>query len=163
MPETIERSLSSPSLNSLPEDDWDRSPPDTKNNAAPTTPQNSIEFPVNEIPGKPARSTHSNNVTVQDMENGKRSLSLSELLRLHSENDSKGNFSAEEAARIADVLGQWINASSSPYEADDDLFVPSGQSMDDLSITSKRPSQDSFGCGRPRGRSECANSTFTPS
>ena len=35
--------------------------------------------------------------------------------------------------------------------------------MDDLSIASKRPSQDDFGCGRPRGRSECANSPSIPS
>ena len=114
MPETLERSLSSPSLNSVPEDDWDRSPPDTKDNAAPTTPQNSIVFPVNETPGKSARSTHSRIASVQDMENGKGSLPLSELLRLHSEKDSKGNFTAEEAARIADVLGQWVGAHSCP-------------------------------------------------
>lgn len=114
MPETLEPSLSSPSLNSVPEDDWDRSLPDTKDNAAPTTPQNSIVFPVNETPGEPARSTQSKNASVQNMESGKRNLSLSELLRLHSEKDSKGNFSAEEAARIADVLGQWVGVHSCP-------------------------------------------------
>ena len=122
MPQTIERSLSSPSLNSLPEDDWDRSPSDTKDIAAPITPQNSIVFPVNETPGKSARPTHNKNAIVQDMENGKRNLSLSELLRLHSEKDSKGNFSAEEAARIADVLGQWVGVHSCPVlKLDPDL------------------------------------------
>jgi hypothetical protein len=109
MPETLERSLSSPSLNSVPEDDWDRSPPDTKDNAT-TTPRNSIVFPVNETTGESSRFTHSKSASVQDVENGKGNLTLSELLRLHSEKDSKGNFSvdSEEAARIADVLGQWV-------------------------------------------------------
>ena len=118
MPETLERSLSSPSLNSVPEDDWDRSLPDAKDNSAPTTPRNSIVFPVNEILDKPSSeasgSTHSENASVQGTENGKGNLSLSELLRLHSEKDSKGNFSAEEAARIADVLGQWVGVQSCP-------------------------------------------------
>ena len=122
MPETIERSLSSPSLNSLPEDDWDRSPSDTKDIAVPTTPQNSIVFPVNKIPSKSATPTYSKNASVQDMENGKGNPSLSELLRLHSEKDSKGNFSAEEAARIADVLGQWVGVHSCPVlKLDPDL------------------------------------------
>lgn len=112
MPDPIERSLSPPSLNSVSEDDWDRSLPDTKDIAAPTTPQNSIVFPVNETPGTPARSTHSKNASVQDMENRKGNRSLSELLRLHSEKNSKGNFSSEEAARIADVLGQWVGIHS---------------------------------------------------
>lgn len=118
MPETLERSLSSPSLNSVPEDDWDRSLPDAKVNPAQITPRNSIVFSVNETSGKPSseasRPTHSENASVQDMENGKGNLSLSELLRLHSEKDSKGNFSAEEAARIADVLGQWVGVHSCP-------------------------------------------------
>ena len=120
MPETIERSLSSPSLNSLPEDDWDTTPSDPKDNVAPTTPQNSIVFPVNETPGKTARS--SKDASAQDIENCKGNLSLSELLRLHSEKDSKGKFSAEEAARIADVLGQWVGVKSCPeLKLDPDL------------------------------------------
>lgn len=111
MPESLDRPPSSSSLNSVPEDDWDSSLPD---NPAPTTPQNSIVFPVNETPDKSSRCTHSKNASVQDMENGKDNLTLSELLRLHSEKDSKGNFSAEEAARIADVLGQWVGVHSCP-------------------------------------------------
>ena len=114
MPETLERSLSFSSLNSVPEDDWDHSLPELKDNAAPTTPRGSIVFPVNETPGKSSRCTHNKNASVRDMENGKGNISLSELLRLHSEKDSKGNFSAEEAARIADVLGQWVGVQSCP-------------------------------------------------
>ncbi|KAF8801075.1 hypothetical protein BYT27DRAFT_7198651 [Phlegmacium glaucopus] len=155
MPESLDRSLSSLSLNSVPEDDWDRSLPDTQENAPATTPRNSVVFPVDDTPGKSSQYNHNENAGVQE---SKGNRTLSELLRLHSEKDSKGNFSPEEAARIADVLGQWINASSSPYEAEDDFFVRSGQSMDDLSIASKRPSAVDFGFGRPRGRSECTNS-----
>jgi len=88
---------------------------------------------------------------------------LSELLRLHSEKGSNGRFSAEEASRIADVLGQWINASSSPYEGEDDFFSRP-QSQDDIKLTSgiaaRRSVQPELG-GRPRGRSESANSTHS--
>lgn len=171
MPETLNRSLSSVSLDSVPEDSWDRSLPDIKGDAATTTLGNSIAFPVNEISGNSLRYTHSKTTSAQVIGNGKGNRTLSDLLSSHSEKNSKGNFSAEEAARIADVLGQWvgvypcsvlkidpdavyINASSSPYEAEDDFFVPSGQSMDDLSIILKRPSQVDCGHGRPRGRSK---------
>ena len=101
MPETLDRSLSSVSLNSIPEDDWDRSLPDIKDN--------SIVFPVNETPGKSSRYSHSKTASVQD---GKGDRNLSELLRFHLEENSKGHFSAEEAARIADVLGQWVGVHS---------------------------------------------------
>jgi hypothetical protein len=87
-------------LNSVPEDDWDHSLPDPKDNAATTSPA-------------PAESS------VQDIEGNP---SLSKLLRLHSEKDSKANFSAEEAARIADVLGQWVGVHSCPVpKLDPDL------------------------------------------
>jgi hypothetical protein len=85
-----------PSLNS--EYDWDRSLPETKDNAPTTTPRS----PVNETCKSP-RYTHSSD--------GKGN-TLSELLRLHAEKDSKGNFSAEEATKIADVLGQWVGVNS---------------------------------------------------
>lgn len=109
----LDRSLSSVSLNSVPEDDWDRSLPDTKDNLATTTPHNSIVFPINETPGKSSRCTHSKTASIKDMENDKGNRPLSELLRLHSVKDSKGNFSPEETARIADVLGQWVGTSMS--------------------------------------------------
>lgn len=54
-------------------------------------------FPVeqtDETPGKAGLSK------------GKRS--LSELLRLHAEKGTDVKFSAEEALRVADVLGQWV-------------------------------------------------------
>ncbi|KAF9652281.1 hypothetical protein BDM02DRAFT_3109266 [Thelephora ganbajun] len=77
---------------------------------------------------------------------------LSELLKLYSEKGTDCQFSQEEATRIADVLGQWINSGSSPYEAEDDFF-----SKDDSTITTKRSSvgtDDNGMLGRPRGSSE---------
>ena len=52
-----------------------------------------------------------------------------------------------------------INASSSPYEGEDDFFARP-QSQDDISIASRRPIpvQMALAAGRPRGRSESANS-----
>ena len=79
-----------------------------------TTPRNSVVFPAEDTPGRTTRYTssgyHSKNGSVDGMGNagkgGKRT--LSELLRLHSEKNTNGMFSAEEASRIADVLGQWV-------------------------------------------------------
>ncbi|KAJ4485441.1 hypothetical protein J3R30DRAFT_3696796 [Lentinula aciculospora] len=83
-----------------------------------------------------------------------RKRSLSELLRLHSEKGTECRFSPEEAARVAEVLGQWINASSSPYEDEDDFFTKGSQ--DDISLPKRSPS--ALSDSRPRGQSESANS-----
>ncbi|KAF9475720.1 hypothetical protein BDN70DRAFT_923795 [Pholiota conissans] len=86
---------------------------------------------------------------------GKRTRrTLSALLRLHSERGADGGagrFTEAEAARIADVLGQWINSSSSPYESAADDFAFAG-SQDDLALgpNIKKPTPQT----RPRGRSE---------
>ncbi|KDR68463.1 hypothetical protein GALMADRAFT_257197 [Galerina marginata CBS 339.88] len=173
MPESLDRSLSSLSLSSVdsqPEDDWDRSlvdvAPSSPTHVEPEqqqpchTPRNSIVFPAEDTPGRSTRytSAHGKSGSVDGMGKGEGKRTLSELLRLHSEKGCGGKFSAEEASRIADVLGQWINASSSPYEGEDDFFTP-GQSQDDISIASKRPIQIHITmAGRPRGRSESANS-----
>ena len=39
---------------------------------------------------------------------------LSQLLKLHAENGAQGNFSAEEASRVAEVLGQWVSRTVFP-------------------------------------------------
>ncbi|TFK32807.1 hypothetical protein BDQ12DRAFT_638338 [Crucibulum laeve] len=156
--ETLDFSLSTLSFNSTDSqsEDWDRSinmsQPESPmehnfTEFATTTPRNSVIFPAedNATPAKPACGT-----CIGEQVKGKRS--LSELLKLHAEKGTSCQFSAEEASRVADVLGQWINASSSPYEGEDDFFA---RSQDDLSILSKRlPTVD----GRPRGQSESANS-----
>ncbi|KAG5635513.1 hypothetical protein H0H81_010976 [Sphagnurus paluster] len=115
-----------------------------------TTPRNSVLFPVDSstTPGR----TRADTMESLRGNGGKRS--LSELLKLHAEKGTDVKFSAEEASRVADVLGQWINAASSPYEGEDDFFA---RSHDDLSIPSKK-SPSSTSEGRPRGQSESANS-----
>ncbi|KAJ6617564.1 hypothetical protein B0H10DRAFT_1627289, partial [Mycena sp. CBHHK59/15] len=123
------------SSNGSQSEDWDRSlsldgsePPSPHSKSRPlasTTPRNSVVFPGDDA--TPGRSAPANG------EKGKRS--LSELLRLHAEKGTDCRFSAEEAARVADVLRDWINAGSSPYEDEDDFFARGSQ--DDLSIPSK--------------------------
>ncbi|KAK7042968.1 hypothetical protein VNI00_008705 [Paramarasmius palmivorus] len=132
-------SMSKLSLNSNDSqgEDWDRSmnldseassalpSEDGHSSQQSKTPRNSVVFPGNgETEGTPKAVMGAK---------GKRS--LSELLRLHAEKGTECNFSPEEATRLGDVLGQWINASSSPYEGEDDFFKPG--SHDDLSIPRK--------------------------
>ncbi|KAJ6535913.1 hypothetical protein DFH09DRAFT_1179125 [Mycena vulgaris] len=139
-------------------EDWDRSismdgsqPPSPGAQSRPlatTTPRNSVIFPA-EDEATPGRSSGGGAKTG---EKGKRS--LSELLRLHAEKGTESKFSAEEASQVADVLRDWINAGSSPYEDEDDFFARGSQ--DDLSIPSKlsAPPRE----GRPRGQSDSSNS-----
>ncbi|TFK67565.1 hypothetical protein BDN72DRAFT_798802 [Pluteus cervinus] len=110
------------------------------------TPQNSVTFPAE-------GGAHHRQLPVAGV---KSKRTLSELLRLHSEEGTDCNFSPEEASRVADVLGQWINASSSPYESDDDFF--SSRAHDDSSIRPKRLASAMTFEGRPRGQSESVNS-----
>ncbi|KAI0264711.1 hypothetical protein BC834DRAFT_826178 [Gloeopeniophorella convolvens] len=80
--------------------------------------------------------------------NGKRT--LSELLKLHAEEGTDVNFTQEEAARLEEVLGQWINSGPSPYEGEDDFFA---RAHDDSAVHLRRsPALDAT--GRPRGQSE---------
>jgi len=144
-------SLSNLSVNSQSSnEDWDRSESEIRvvgGQAKRTTPRNSVLFPGNgDEQRTPSRvGPHS----------GKRT--LSELLKAYSEKGTDMQFSQEEATRVADVLGQWINSGSSPYEDDDDFFV---RSQDDSSIFTKRSSSatsngdDNATLGRPRGSSE---------
>ncbi|KAF8880018.1 hypothetical protein BD779DRAFT_1446557, partial [Infundibulicybe gibba] len=143
-------------------EDWDRSltfsdnepPSPNPNSHIPSlcTPRNSVVFPVDDSDTPRRRGSHLGGGRASFGASGKRS--LSELLRVHAAKGTDCNFSAEEAARVADVLRQWINAASSPYEGEDDFFA---RSHDDLSIPSKRAPNSPLD-GRPRGQSESANS-----
>ncbi|KAJ7718158.1 hypothetical protein B0H16DRAFT_1897717 [Mycena metata] len=88
-----------------------------------TTPRNSVVFPAGAAgdDATPGRNPKANGKT----EGGKRS--LSELLRLHAEKGTDCTFGPEEAARVADVLRDWMNAGSSPYEDEDDFFARGSQ------------------------------------
>jgi len=128
--------MSSFSLNSVEsqsEDDWDCSllldggstsialpveapVADSGTPAAPqlsrTTPRNSIVFPGG-TPGRAthynsSQGTHSRSGSVEGLEVGNKKRTLSDLFKLHSEKGSNGEFSVEEAKRIADLLGQWV-------------------------------------------------------
>ena len=105
-------SLSTLSLNwnSSQNEDWDRSESDIQANigngesSKPTTTlRNSVIFP-NDGSDTPGRGVASK---------GERT--LSQLLKLHAENGAQGNFSAEEASRVAEVLGQWVSRTVFPH------------------------------------------------
>ncbi|KAJ7202863.1 hypothetical protein GGX14DRAFT_699113 [Mycena pura] len=158
-------SLSTLSLhsNGSQSEDWDRSlsmdgstPPSPSSQSRPlatTTPRNSVVFPAN---GAGAEETPGRKSSGANLAPGKRS--LSELLRLHAEKGTDCTFSPEEAARVADVLRDWINAGSSPYEGEDDFFFQGRTSQDDIAITSKPAPQE----GRPRGQSDSSSNHSRP-
>jgi hypothetical protein len=139
--------MSTLSLNSTgsQNEDWDRSESEIQTDQSAhnpmTTPRNSIVFPADEVERTPGRGVAS-----------KGGRTLSELLKLHAEAGTEGRFSQEEASRVAEVLGQWINSESSPYEAEDDFFT---RSQDDSSLMIGRLPYSSLSPnGRPRGQSE---------
>lgn len=114
-------SLSTLSLNSTGSDsqneDWDRSleiidevitSENTLSPLARTTPRNSVVFPADETPGRTVKTAvgHGREGSVD----GKGKRTLSELLKMHAERGTNCQFSAEEASRVVDVLGQWVGA-----------------------------------------------------
>ncbi|KAJ7621097.1 hypothetical protein FB45DRAFT_928329 [Roridomyces roridus] len=155
-------SLSKLSLhsNGSQSEDWDRSmsqddsqPPSPGSQTrtfATTTPRNSVLFPANheDDNATPGRG--------QTAGKGKRS--LSELLRLHSEKGTDCRFTVEETAQLADVLNDWINADTSPYEKGDDFFERG--SRDDLDLPK---SKSQLAASRPRGQSDSSNNSRPPS
>jgi len=126
---------------SIHEEDWDRSELDIQTGGDLRTPRNSVLFPADGmLDSSPRKGGRRENRT------------LSELLKLYSEKGTDCQLSQEEATRVADVLGQWINSGPSPYEAEDDFF-----SKDDSVIKTKRSpagANDNGLFGRPRGSSE---------
>ncbi|KAJ7768544.1 hypothetical protein B0H16DRAFT_1366241 [Mycena metata] len=158
--EDLSRSISKLSLHSESSaEDWDRSlsmdgDGDEMNEGGPprTTPRNSVVFPAGAAgdDATPGRNPKANGKT----EGGKRS--LSELLRLHAEKGTDCTFSPEEAARVADVLRDWINAGSSPYEDEDDFFARGSQ--DDLALPGAKKVTD----GRARGQSDVSAGNSRP-
>lgn len=143
-------SMSKLSLNSDSEstEDWDRSmsqdsqsSQSSPDSSEPKTPRNSVVFPRNgsgETECTPSRG-------------GRQKRSLSELLRLHAEKGTECSLTQDEAERLGDVLGEWINASSSPYEAEDNFFQ---RSHDDLSMPRSPNPNSGVASARPRGQSE---------
>jgi len=124
---------------SQPPEDWDRS--DSSANASATS-SSFFAFPSDGVDDTPIRDA----ISGRSMD-GKRT--LSDLLKIHAEKGTDVNFSPEEAAKLEEVLGRWINSGSSPYEGDDDFFV---RALDDSSLP-RRPSGFNTPL-RQRGQSE---------
>ncbi|KAI0826551.1 hypothetical protein BC628DRAFT_1373124 [Trametes gibbosa] len=146
----VDYSMSQLSLGSNASDveDWDRSLSSDADPSHVSTPRNSVSFPGHGIAdneGTPGRN--------MSLGRGAGKRTLSELLKLHAEKGTDVNFTQEEASRLADVLGQWINSASSPYEAEDDFFSRQS-SQDDSSIPSRSASGAFEASQRPRGQSE---------
>lgn len=113
-------------------EDWDNSlvsegdySPESSDNASQplthgaSTPRNSVIFPVAE---EGSDATPSRNVAERSRyASGQGKRTLSELLRLHAEKGTDCRLSPEEAARLGDVLGQWVG--------DMQLFFAKGYSM----------------------------------
>ncbi|THH17304.1 hypothetical protein EW146_g3472 [Bondarzewia mesenterica] len=131
--------MSDPSHASLPSEDWDRSDIDLHG----TETQSRVAFPSH------GSEDSSNSGSQEGPRASGGSRTLSELLKLHAEKGTDVHFTVEEAIRVADVLGQWINSGSSPYEGEDDFFT---RAQDDSSISRRSPALDAS--GRPRGQSE---------
>ncbi|KAG1738141.1 uncharacterized protein EDB91DRAFT_467033 [Suillus paluster] len=122
-------------------EDWDRSESDI---IVPQTqvPRNSVIFP-----GEGAQD----DCSTPGVNGSGKGRSLSELMRLHAEKGTDVTFNIEEASRVADVLKQWINSGTSPYEGEDDFF---SRANDDSSLGAKHSSQSGDFSGRQRGQSE---------
>ena len=130
LPDTLDRSMSSLSVESQSEDDWDHSLLDggstsvafqvevpvadsAESQLSRTSPRNSIVFPSYRTPGRAAHfnschGLHSRSGSVEGLESGNKKRTLSDLFKLHSERGSNGDFSVDEAKRIAELLGQWV-------------------------------------------------------
>lgn len=86
-------------------EDWDRSESDIIDaSQASGSPSGRVAFPSH---GQ-AEENGDGVVEGDGSQRGKRT--LSELLKLHAAKGSDSNFSAEEATRVADVLGEWVSA-----------------------------------------------------
>ncbi|KAG2129740.1 hypothetical protein DEU56DRAFT_902807 [Suillus clintonianus] len=139
-------SFTTSSLSLSLNEDWDRSESDI---IVPQTqaPRHSVPFPAEDVQA---------DCSAPGENKSRKARSLSELMRLHVEKGTGVTFNVEEASRVADVLKQWINSGTSPYEGEDDFF---SRANDDLSLGAKRSLQ--LG-GRTRGQTTCTCSVESP-
>lgn len=93
--------MSDPTRASQAPEDWDRSESDIVDSGSSSA---RVAFPSH---GQ-AEENGDGAVEGEGSQRGKRT--LSELLKLHAAKGSDSNFSAEEATRVADVLGEWVSA-----------------------------------------------------
>ena len=96
--------MADPTRMSEPPEDWDRSVADIEPGVAGSA---HVAFPTNGAGvGTEEAPTQASSGRGAD---GKRT--LSELLKLHAEKGTNVNFTAEEAAKLEEVLGQWVRPS----------------------------------------------------
>jgi len=116
--------LSRPS--SLPPEDWDHPEPTTVDHhhstmvnatTSPAAPSRVV------FPSQGGGDDNDASAPPEGGRSGKRT--LSELLKLHAEKGTNVHCTTEEAARLEESLGRWINSCSSPYEGEDDFFARS--------------------------------------
>ncbi|KZT34085.1 hypothetical protein SISSUDRAFT_969056, partial [Sistotremastrum suecicum HHB10207 ss-3] len=125
-------------------EDWDRTTSEEVQEVAapsgPSTPpsrsQSGIPEQVDETP---------------NTANARRS--LTELMKAHAEKGKDLNLSDEDAERLTEELGNWINSDSSPYEPDDDFFCRRS-SLDDAALQRHLTANSNPTNARPRGQSE---------
>jgi len=137
---------------SQPPEDWDHPEstidPSNANAAAPTR----VAFPsqggVDDHPRPDALLPHAGSRTGT----GKRT--LSELLKLHAEKGTDVHFTPQEAARLGEVLGQWINSGSSPYEGEDEFFSRSAPAGDSITLAHRSSTLTSILARPPHGQGE---------
>lgn len=90
---------------SLPPEDWDHleSPTINSPTTVGSTASSRVVFPSHGPPD--------DTPVLRSPPHGSRASkrTLSELLKLHAEKGTDVHFSAEEAARLEDVLGQWVS------------------------------------------------------
>jgi len=133
---------------SLPPEDWDHPEPSTIDHHHSTTVSAtaSAAAPSRVVFPSSQGGCDDNDASVppEGGRSGKRT--LSELLKLHAEKGTNVHFTTEEATRLEETLGRWINSCSSPYEGDDDFFP---RTPDDSIVLVHRSS--TFHCivGRP--------------
>lgn len=95
--------MSDPTRASQPPEDWDRSESDIIDADSQSS---RVAFPSQSQSDETANGT----ACTEGNRDGRGKRTLSELLKLHAAKGTDSSFSAEETARVADVLGQWVSA-----------------------------------------------------
>jgi len=120
---------------SQPPEDWDHPESTTSNTAAPIPSR--VVFPsqggcsAGDPPAPDAPDAPS--LTPRSGRSGKRT--LSELLKLHAEKGTDVHFTAEEATRLEELLGQWVCSCSLPINV---IHCPDQTCFSSFALASRR-------------------------
>lgn len=104
---------------SQPPEDWDHleSPTNDSSTTLGSTALSRVAFP--------SHGTADDSPMPRAPPHGRRAgkRTLSELLKLHAEKGTDVHFSVEEAARLGEVLGQWVRVAIHPISGDDPCLM----------------------------------------